>query len=138
MEFLEKIWKWMDHNRFVVVFPVLAVVIWIAALSCQPQTVSPLTPGQLVNEKQLAIEYKTWQSQQDIMIVRFEAAGEDIQEQKEQQAKLQELVLSLASGDIADLPGLVTLLIGGGGLGAIVDNVRKRGLIAGLKRNQEN
>jgi len=137
MEFLEKIWKWIDHNRFIVGLPVLAVAIWIAGLSCIPQTASPLYPGQLIDERQLAIEYKTWQAQQEIMIAKFEAAGEDLTEQKEDQTKLQGLVLSLASGDIADLPGLITLLINGGGLAAIIDNIRKRGFIAGLKRNKE-
>lgn len=138
MDFLEKIWKWIDHNRFTVIFPVLAVVIWIIGASCSPQTASLLIPGRMINESQLSLEYKTWQAQQEIMILKFEAAGEDIQEQKEDQAKLQEFLIALASGNIADLPGLITLLISGGGLGAIVDNVRKRGLIAGLKRNQEN
>lgn len=137
MDFLKKTWKWIDHNRFTVIFPVLAVVIWIAGVSCMPQTASPLNPAKLVNERQLELEYKTWQSQQEIMIARFEAAGENLKEQKEQQAKLQEFVISLASGDIADLPGLVALLISGGGLGAILDNIRKRGLISGLKRNKE-
>ena len=137
MDFLDKTGKWMDHNRFTVIFPVLAVVIWIAGASCSPQTVSLLIPGRMINESQLALEYKTWQAQQEIMILKFEAAGEDIQGQKEDQAKLQEFLISLASGSVADLPGLITLLIGGGGLGAIADNVRKRGLIAGLKRNKE-
>ncbi len=137
MQFLEKIWKWIDHNRFVVIFPVLAIVIWFAAASCTPQVASLLSPGQVVNERGLDLEYQTWQKQQEIMILRFEAAGESLEEQKIQQAKLQEFIISLASGDIADLPGLVTLLIGGGGLGAIIDNIRKRSLISGLKRNKE-
>ena len=69
------------------------------------------------------------------MAARFEAAGEDITEQKANRNKLKEFILTLASGNVADLPGAITLLLTGGGLGAITDNIRKRGLISGLKRN---
>ena len=46
------------------------------------------------------------------------------------------MILDLASGGIPDMSSLVKLMIGGGGLGALADNIRKRGLIAGLKRNK--
>ena len=69
------------------------------------------------------------------MMIRFEAAGEDLKRQEEAQSEFVQLVTTLATGGVADLPGLIQLLAGGGLLGAIGDNIRKRGLIAGLKRN---
>ena len=132
----KKIWEWIEYNRFIVVCPVLAVVIWFSAASCTPQTASPLNPGQLVDAKGLEIDYKAWQSSVDLMALKFKAAGEDIQEQKVNQEKITQIITTLASGSVADWPGLVQLLIGGGLLGAISDNIRKRGLISGLKKNK--
>lgn len=90
----------------------------------------------MVTEQQLSIDLKSWQAQQEIALAKFEAAGKDIEQQKENNAKIQTMILDLASGGIPDMSGLLKLLLGGGGLGAIADNVRKRGLIAGLKRNK--
>lgn len=136
LKYLSKIWKLLDHNRFVVLGPIIGVLLWTYAASCTPLTESPLVPGRLVNETQLSVDLKTWQVQQEVMIVKFEAAGADIEQQKENNKKVQAMILSLASGGIPDMSSLVKLMLGGGGLGALADNVRKRGLIAGLKRNK--
>jgi hypothetical protein len=71
------------------------------------------------------------------MSAKFDAAGKDLIRQEEQNAALKETILGLASNGIPDVPGLLKLLIGGGGLGAIVDNIRKGGVIGGLKRNND-
>lgn len=131
-----KIWKWIDHNRFVVIGPVLAIAIWFYAVSCTPQTPSPSDPKRMVTERELLLDLKVWQAESEIMIVKFEAAGEDLEEQRQNNKKLEDFIVAVASGNVADLPGLVALLIAGGGLGAITDNIRKRGLIAGLKLNK--
>lgn len=133
---LLKIWKWIEHNRFVWIGPIIGLLLWAYAASCTPLTESPLVPGRLVNESQLSVDLKTWQVQQEVMIVKFEAAGQDIEQQKENNKKVQAMILDLATGGIPDMSSLVKLMIGGGGLGALADNVRKRGLIAGLKRNK--
>jgi hypothetical protein len=113
-------------------------MLWAYATSCTPLTESPLNLGRMVTEKQLALELKSWQAQQEVAIAKFEAAGEDIAQQKENNKKIEELIMSVASGGVADMPGLLKLLIAGGGLGAITDNIRKRGLISGLKKNNKN
>lgn len=131
-----KIWKWINHNRFVMIGPMIAIMIWAYAVSCTPLTTSPLDPGLLVNVQQLDLDFSTWQSQQEIMAARFNAAGLDLEQQKESNEKIKETLLGLASGGIPDVPGLLKLMIGGGGIGAIVDNIRKGGVIGGLKRNK--
>ena len=70
------------------------------------------------------------------MAAKFEAAGKDLVMQAERNEKLKETILGLATGGVPDVPGLIKLVIGGGGLGAIVDNIRKGGVIGGLKRNK--
>ena len=133
---LSKIWKWIDHNRCVVIIPIMAIMLWAYAVSCTPLTRSPLDPARLVNVQQLDLDFKTWQKQQEITAAKFEAAGLDLEQQEERNANLKETILGLASGGIPDVPGLVKLLIGGGGLGLLADNVRKGGVIGGLKRNK--
>lgn len=132
---MTKAWKWIEHNRFLVIGPTVALMLWVYAVSCTPLTRSPLDPGRMVNVTQLDLDFKTWQSQQEIMAAKFEAAGRDLEQQKANNEKIKEQIFSLASGGIPDASGLIKLLIGGGGLGAIVDNIRKRGVIGGLKRN---
>jgi len=132
---MNAVWKWIDHNRFIVIGPIVAVLVWFYAVGCTPMVRSPLDPVKMVDERDLALDLRTWQARNEIMIARFEAAGEELAEQKANNKKIEETILKLASGSVADLPGLIKLLITGGGLGAIGDNIRKRGLIAGLKRN---
>jgi len=132
---MQKIWKWINHNRFVLIGPIIGIMLWSYAVSCTPLTSSPLDQGRLVNVQQLDLDFKTWQSQQEIMAARFEAAGQDLEQQQTSNEKIKETLLGLASGGIPDVPGLLKLLIGGGGIGAIIDNIRKGGVIGGLKRN---
>lgn len=134
---MQKMWKWLNHNRFVIIGPVVGLMLWAYALGCTALTQSPLDVSRMVNVAQLEIDFKTWQAQQEITAARFEAAGQDLVHQEEQNAKLKETILGLASSGIPDVPGLLKLLIGGGGLGAIVDNIRKGGVIGGLKRNKK-
>lgn len=138
MDKIEKIWKWIDHNRFIVIGPIVGLMLWAYATSCTPLTESLLSPGQMLTERQLALELMSWQAEQEVMMAKFEAAGEDIAQQKENNKKIEEMIMSLASGGVADMPGLLKLLVAGGGLGAITDNIRKRGLISGLKINNKN
>lgn len=129
MEIWGKIWKWIDHNRFIVIAPTVALVIWLVAIGCVPLTPSPLNPNNLVNAKELGLEYRQF-------VARYEFAGQDLQEQAEQQTKFFNVILELASGNVADLPGLLQLLLYGGFAGPLTDNIRKRGLISGLKKNE--
>ena len=134
---MQKVWKWLNHNRFVIIGPIVGLMLWAYALGCTPETASPLDIGRMVNASQLEIDFKTWQAQQEITAAKFEAAGQDLVRQEEQNAALKETILGLASGGIPDVPGLLKLLVGGGGLGLAIDNIRKGGVIGGLKRNKK-
>ena len=133
---LRKIWKTIEHHRYTVVCPVIAMGLWVAAVGCTPMTQSPVDETKQVNARQLSIEYQGWQAQQKVIEAKFEAAGEDLTEQAEANEVLKQTLLTLASGSVADWSGLVQLLIGGGLLGVLGDNVRKNGVIGGLKRNR--
>ena len=133
---LKRIWKTIEHHRYTVVCPVIAMGLWVAAVGCTPMTVSPVDETKQVNARQLSIEYQGWQAQQKVIEAKFEAAGEDLNEQAEANEAFKQTLQTLASGSVADWSGLVQLLIGGGLLGVLGDNVRKNGVIGGLKRNR--
>ena len=124
---MKKVWKWIEHNRFVVMSPIIMLAIWILAVGCIPETPSPTDPTRLVNVVELEQEYK-------LFLIKYEFAVRDLELQQEQQNKIMEMITKLASGNVADWPGLVHLLVGGGGLAAVLDNIRKRTVIATLKR----
>lgn len=131
---MKKIWDFADHNRFTVICPVVAIIIWLLAVGCTPLTLSPMDEGKLVNASQLGIEYEQWMAEQKVMEKRFEAAGQDLERQAQANEEFKQLLLTLASGSVADWSGLVQLLVGGGLLGVVGDNIRKNGVIGGLKR----
>lgn len=125
---MTKILKWIDHNRYTVLSPLIMIVIWLVAFGCTPLTQSPTQPGQMVNVDELQKEYQIFQ-------IKYEFAVRDLERLEEQRGKLLDAITKLASGSVADLPGLLQLLLVGGFFGATTDNIRKRALIAGLKRN---
>lgn len=131
---LPQIKKWIDHNRFAVILPVVGCCLWAWVAGCTPQTASVLRPGETLNATELSLELKEWQAKVDVQAARYEAAAADLEAQQEAMAKAQEAVLQIASGSVADLPGLISLLLGGGVLGLLTDNVRKGGVIGGLKK----
>jgi hypothetical protein len=135
METLKKIWNTLEHNRFTVLCPLAAAVLWIAAVGCTPVVVSPMDETQWVNARQLDTDYQVWLAQNKAMEAKFTTAGEDLSQQAAQQEQFKQALLTLASGSVADWPGLVQLLVSGGLLGALGDNIRKNGVIGGLKRS---
>jgi hypothetical protein len=136
MEKLKSIWKTIEHHRYTVIAPVVGAAVWLAAVGCTPMTLSPLDDAKRVDASQLSIEFKSWAAKQTIVAAKFDAAGEDLTRQAEANEAFKQTLLTLASGSVADWSGLVQLLVGGGLLGVIGDNVRKNGVIGGLKRNR--
>ncbi|RKY11462.1 MAG: hypothetical protein DRP65_04165 [Planctomycetota bacterium] len=136
MKVIDEIRKWMDHNRFFVIGILGSTLIFIIAVGCTPTTQSPVDPAVMVTAPELELEYLTWHKQQEIILARFDLARADLEAQKKAWNEVQQAIVTLASGGIADLPGFMQLIFGLGGAGAIADNIRKRGLIAGLKRNK--
>ncbi len=135
MEILKQIWKWINWNRFIVIAPAAGLVLWFIAVGCVPTEIDPTDPSRRLSAPELDQTFALWQAQQEFMILKFEQAAESIEQQQQQWTKVEKILLDLASGSVADWPGLLKIIIGSGLVGAVADNVRKRGLIAGLKRN---
>lgn len=131
---LKAVWDFIDYNRFTVICPTIAAILWIVAVGCTPVTQSPLDENKMVNARELNVEYQRWLAEQKIIEAKFEAAGQDLEEQAKANEKLTQALVELASGSVADWSGLVQLLVGGGLLGVVGDNIRKNGVIGGLKK----
>ena len=134
MKTLNKIWNVLEHNRYTVICPVAAAMVWIIAVGCTPLTVSPMDGNRVVNARELDTDYQVWLAANKAMEIKFAAAGKDLAEQAEKQEQFKQTLLALASGSVADWPGLMQLLVSGGLLGVVGDNIRKNGVIGGLKR----
>jgi len=132
----KKIYDFIDYNRFLVIAPTVMLIAWLFAVGCTPTAISPIDPTSQVSAEELQTEFAVWQKGQEITMLKFDAARLDIEKQKQAWTEFQQLLVQLASGNVADVPGLIQLLAGGTLLGAVSDNIRKRGLIAGLKRNK--
>lgn len=135
---IKSIYKWIEHNRFIVIAPIACFIIWFVAIGCTALTADPLGGTRNLNTSELQVTFEVWQKEQEIIGMRFEHAAKDLQAQEDQWSKIQILIMKLASGTIATWPGMLQLVMAGGFVGAISDNVRKRGLIAGLKRNNSD
>ena len=126
----QKIWKCIEHNRFTVFVPVIAIIIWLVAVGCTPVTRSPVSE-RMVNAAELEMEF-------DSVMKAFDLAKIDLERQAKMQGEFKKAIMALATGSVADWPGLLQLLIGSGLLGFAGDNIRKNGVIGGLKRNKSS
>jgi len=133
---LTKVWSTIEKNRFTVIVPVLGFCIWvIAGIACTPIVESPLHKGVMVTAAELNRDYKVWQKEQAVILEKFDIAANDIELQVQQWNKLEAALMQLATGKVTDWGGLVTILTGSGLIGLFADNIRKNGVIGGLKRN---
>jgi hypothetical protein len=135
---LEKIWQFIEYNRWFVIGVILSIILTFGGFYCVPVTPSPLQPAKMVDEKGLALEFKTWQMQCQVIQDQFTNAGEDLQAQAARNTQIASMIVDLSSGRLPDIPSFLQVLLASGGLGAVYDNIRKRGLITGLKIQVKN
>jgi len=133
LKMLERIWKQIERNRFTVVLPIALLGVWLYCVGCTPTTASPLNPAVRVTAAELEIDFLSWQAQQEVMLKRFDLSRQEIEGQKEQWAAFQEVLMKLSTGAVADLPGLMQLLLGGGFVGLLADRLRASGVIGKQK-----
>jgi len=137
MNTLSKIWSVIEKNRWTIIVPLLGVLLWsYASLSCMPITESPVRQGVMLSATELQQEYDTWTTNNELIVKKFELAAEDIKRQQEQYSKIESAVMSIVSGNVTTWTGLLNLILGSGIIGVSADNIRKNGVIAGLKRNK--
>ncbi len=132
---LHDIAKWLDHNRYVTVFIVIAVAV-LFAVSCQPQAVSPfsakeVTMGELnaevtLAEATLTAKAEALEAEYGLIAVKAEPAYAEIEREQAMIAAL----INQGTQAAAQYGGTAwgPLLGGLGALGAVffgLDNRRK-------------
>lgn len=130
---MNKLWKWIEHNRFAVIAPIIMLAVWLYAVGCTPTTASPLNPNKQVTTAELELDLQSWLAQNEIIGKRFEYAAQDIERQKQAWAEVQAVIMKLATGSVADLPGLLQMVMGGTFIGVLADRARASGVIGKQK-----
>lgn len=136
-ELLTKLWSFIEKNRWAAIMPFLGLMLWlVASFSCTPLTESPIRQGVQVNAIELQQDYQTWLSDCNLVSQKFGWAVADIKLQEEKWSKVEAAIMTIATGGATTWPSLIQLLMGSGLVGLFADNVRKNGVIGGLKRNK--
>jgi hypothetical protein len=134
---LSKIWSVLEKNRWTVLAPIAGIMLWFyASIACTPQTSSPIRPTVQVNIAELQQDFETWQAESTLMTKKFEWAVTDIKQQEERWNNIESALMSVATGGVTSWSGLLSILTGSGLIGLFADNIRKNGVIGGLKRNK--
>jgi len=133
----KQIWSIVEKNRWTVIMPILGILLWIyAGVSCTPQTESPIRQGVMVNAIELQQDFETWKSNCELTGKRFNWATDDIKTQEERWTKIEAALMTVSTGGVTSWTGLLSLFMGSGIVGLFADNIRKNGVIGGLKRNK--
>ena len=138
MNTLTKVWSGIEKNRWTTIIPVVGIILWIVvSVSCTPTTESPIGSGVKVNAAALERDFATWQLSVEQTAKKFEFAAADIERQREQWSKITGILMQVASGGVTSHTGLLNVVLASGLLGVGADNVRKNGVIGGLKGNKK-
>jgi len=134
---MSKLWDLVEKNRWTVIAPLAGAVLWVfTGIACTPTTESPVHPGVQVTAERLELDYHQWLADCNTTAKRFDFAARDIERQVQQWGQAESALMQLASGSVANWGGLLQLLMGSGIIGLFADNIRKNGVIGGLKRNK--
>ncbi len=132
----ESVKQWSRHNQGIVVSTVLAVIFLIWFFGCQSKTPSIVHDGLLVSEPELRVEYAAeirrleteLKNLEDVTKIRLQ----NIHQQDALKQALFNNALLIAEGGTINPLGILSLLGTIFGIGAVIDNRKKDGLIKGL------
>ena len=115
-----------NGERYQTVFGIAAVIALLFFFSCESQTHSVIYPQTKVNREQLEAEL-------NFTIATYETKFKELDQWEALKTLAFQQGQLLASGSPLNLPGLIATLAGVFGIGATIDNVRKRIEIKNLK-----
>lgn len=130
------------HNQSFFVSLILAVIFSVWFLGCQSRTQSLVDPTLKVTEAELNIEYTSelakLESAMNTLKATTEVRLQDLQRQDLFKQALYNNALLIAEGGNPNPLGLLSLLGTIFGIGAVIDNRRKDGLIKGLTNKKKS
>lgn len=141
---MQKLWKAIDHNRYLAMALVLAALTAILFTSCAPRTQSIIEPGKMVTSAELEREAIEIQADYDKALDSLEVAQADLAAKYAKRRKVIEIAGALGQAAIegavsptAGLAALLQIATLGAAAGAVVDNRRKDKVIALKKAEAE-
>jgi len=140
-QIFEYVKTWIRHNQAMTISIILALFFSVWFIGCQSTTSSLLDVEHKVTEGQLAIEYSTelrrLESEMQTLKDQTEYRLQDLHRQDIFKQALFENAVLIAEGKNPNPLGLLSLLGTIFGIGAIIDNRKKDGLIKGLTTKSE-
>lgn len=125
---MKKLWAFIRHNQGISIGGAIAIAVLIWTYGCQSQVRSIVDPIVLVTRAELELEVENY-------LALAELRFADLDRQDQIKSTLFETAITFMQGGNVN-PAAVAIVIGNIlGLGAIIDNVRKRTLINTLKSN---
>lgn len=128
---MTKIRKFIEHNLGICIGLFLTPCVILYAYGCQSQTVSLINPSVRVTRDVLIAEV-------DSFLAMAEARFADLDRQDLVKGTMFNSMLELVRDNPVSPPGIALLLTNLLGLGAVMDNIRKRTLIDVLKKKANN
>lgn len=139
---MTKLWAFIRHNSGIVIGSTIAIAILGWVYGCQSQVTSIVNPTVLVTRGEFELEVDTFLAQQKLKVDMFIAQAELKVTDLDKQDLIKDTIFNTAinfmqGGNVN--PAAVAIVIGNIlGIGAIVDNVRKRTLIETMKSERGN
>jgi len=123
---MKKIYSFFRHNSGICIGFALLPAILVYAYSCQSTVISLVKPGRRISRTELVAEV-------DYFLAQAESRFADLERQDLVKNTIFNSVLELAKGGAINPAGIALVIGNILGLGAVVDNVRKRTHINTLK-----
>ena len=124
---LQKIKTFLNHERYESIAVILVVVLLAIIFGCESKVNSILYPNNQITRDQLQLELNQ-------LIATAEIKFGQLDRQDELKAALYQIGLVTAQTGTFNPIGLITTIAGIVGIGATVDNVRKRKVIKTLEK----
>lgn len=125
---MTKLWAFIRHNQGMAIGIIIAAAVLIWTYGCQSEVTSITNAPELVTRAELGTEV-------DYFLEMAEIRFAELDQQDEFKRTIFAIGTSLLEGGTLN-PAAIAITIGNIlGLGAVIDNVRKRTLINTLKKN---
>lgn len=123
---MKAIWTWISHNQAVFVALIISCGLMCWMFGCQTKVTSLIDPSKRVTEEELNVELET-ETQRlflvlDTLVMNAEVKKKWFARQREIKQKLMDFALLASQGGTLNPSGLVGLVAGIVGIGAVIDN----------------
>lgn len=125
---MTKIWAFIRHNSGIIIGASMIPIVILYAYGCQSKVISLVNSKITITREQLVLEV-------DHFLAQAELKFQDLERQDLVRNTIFNSLTDIAQGKVPDFPGVMLMIGNILGLGAVIDNVRKRTYINTIKSN---